>query len=215
MRTYRISAMASGLVRMWRGWSVIVPVVIVNALLQALLVWPDATPMIDSSAILYAVVSGLVFLASYGLVAATALHVADGRVGWRQAAGVLRQHGPRVTLWAVGLGLVAALGFAVYTVPGLVVLALTPFLLLAALDGQRNPLAANFRTIGRRFWRWLGTTIITGVVVIVGALGSGLFTFFTRGSFASLVVWFVAGLVLAWFTTAWALIYRSAAATSD
>jgi hypothetical protein len=207
--------MASGLVRMWRGWSVIVPVVIVNALLQALLVWPDATPMIDSSAILDAVVSGLAFLASYGLVAATALHVADGRVGWRQVSVVLRQHGLRFTLWAVGLGLVAALGFAVYTVPGLIVLALTPFLLLAALDGQANPLAANFRTIGRRFWRWLGTTIITGVVVIVGALGSGLFTFFTRGSFASLVVWFVAGLVLAWFTTAWALIYRSAAATSD
>jgi hypothetical protein len=171
--------------------------------------------MIDSSAILYAVVSGIVFLASYGLVAAAALHVADGRVGWRQATGVLRRHGLRFALWAVGLGLLVAVGFAVYTVPGLIVLALTPFLLLAALDGQANPLAANFRTIGRRFWRWLVTTIVTGVVVIVGALGSGLFTFFTRGSFASLIVWLVAGFVLVWFTTAWALIYRAAAATSD
>ena len=39
----------------------------------------------------------------------------------------------------------------------------------------------------------------------------GLITFFTRNSArVSLLVWLVGGLVLAWFTTAWALIYRSA-----
>ena len=110
----------------------------------------------------------------------------------------------------MGLAVVTIAGFAVYTIPGLVVLALTPFLLLAALDGQRNPLGANVRTIGRRFWRWLLTTVITGAVVLVGNLVGGLTTFFVRGSVASLLVWVVSGLVLAWFTTAWALIYRSA-----
>jgi hypothetical protein len=41
---------------------------------------------------------------------------------------------------------------------------------------------------------------------------AGLFAFFIRGSLASFAVWFVGGLVIAWFTAAWALIYRSAAA---
>ena len=210
MRTYRISALASAFVRMWRGWRVIVPVVVVNAALQALLIWSDPTPGYGIGPLLLALVSAVVFLVSYGLVAATALKVADGPVGWQQAVATLRSHAVRYSVWAVGLAVVAIAGFAVYTVPGLVVLALTPFLLLAALDGQRNPLGANVRTIGRRFWRWLLTTVITGAVVLVGNLVGGLTTFFVRGSVASLLVWVVSGLVLAWFTTAWALIYRSA-----
>jgi hypothetical protein len=195
---------------MWRGWRVIVPVVVVNAALQALLIWSDPTPGCGIGPLLLALVSAVVFLVSYGLVAATALKVADGSVGWQQAVTTLRSHAVRYSVWAVGLAVVAFAGFAAYTVPGLVVLAFTPFLLLAALDGQRNPLGANVRTIGRSFWRWLLTTVITGAVVLVGNLVGGLTTFFVRGSVASLLVWVVAGLVLAWFTTAWALIYRSA-----
>ncbi len=210
MKTYRVSALASALVRMWRGWRVIVPVVVVNAALQALLIWSDPTPGDGIGPLLLALVSAVVFLVSYGLVAATALKVADGPVGWHQAVATLRANAARYSAWAIGLAAVTIAGLAVYTIPGLVVLALTPFLLLAALDGQRNPLGANARTIGRRFWRWLLTTVITGAVVLVGNLVGGLTTFFVRGSVASLLVWVVSGLVLAWFTTAWALIYRSA-----
>jgi hypothetical protein len=210
MKTYRVSALASAFVRMWRGWSVIVPVVVVNALLQAAIIWPDPTPGWNAEAIVLALLSGVVFLVAYGLVGATALRVADGRVGWGQAIGLLRANGWRYAAWAVALGVVTAVGLAVYTVPGLLVLAVTPFLALAAIDGRSNPLAENFGVLGRRFWRWLVTVVITGLVVLVGSLGSGLFTFFVRGSVASLAVWLVAGLVLAWFTTAWALIYRSA-----
>ena len=112
--------------------------------------------------------------------------------------------GPLAWLLAVSVGL------AFNTVPGLIVAALTPFLLLAALDGHRNALGRNLRTLGRRFWRWLITVVIIGIVLLVGDLSAGLFTFFTRNPLASLVVWLLGGLVLAWFTTAWALIYRSA-----
>ena len=49
-----------------------------------------------------------------------------------------------------------------------------------------------------------------GVVLFVADLSAGLFTFFTRNPLASLTVWLLGGLVLSWFTTAWALIYRSA-----
>ena len=210
MKTYRASALASGFIRMWRGWRVIVPVVLVNAILQALLIWPDPTPGDGIVPLLLALVSAVVFLVSYGLVSATALNVADGPMGWSQAVTTLRTNSARYSAWAVGLAVVTIAGLAIYTIPGLVVLALTPFLLLAALDGRANPLATNFHTMGRRFWRWLVTTVITGLVVIVGSLLSGLTTFFVRGSLASLLVWVVSGLVLAWFTTAWGLIYRSA-----
>lgn len=210
MTTYRVSALASGFVRMWRGWRVIVPVVLVNAALQALIIWPDPTPGDGIVPLLLALVSAVVFLVAYGLVTATALHAACGAVRWQQALGTLRSRAARYSSCAVGLAVVAIIGFAMYTIPGLVVLALTPFLLLAALDGRANPIGANFHTIGRRFWRWLVTTLIAGPVVIVGSLLSGLTTFFVRGSMASLLVWIVGGLVVAWFTTAWALIYRSA-----
>ncbi len=215
MKTYRISALASAIVRMWRGWAVIVPVVIVNALLQAVLIWPDPTPGDGVVPILLALVSVIVFAVAYGLVAATALHVAGGRVGWGQVIATVKASAGGYVLCFVGLLIVVAIGCALYGLPGLLVLAVTPFFLLAALDGEKNPLVINFRTLGRRPWRWLVTTVITGLVVILGSLINGLTSFFVRGPAASLIVWAISGLVLAWFTTAWALIYRNAFTPTD
>ncbi len=215
MKTYRISALASAFVRMWRGWAVIVPVVIVNALLQAVLIWSDPTPGNGVVPILLALASATVFAVAYGLVAATALHVARGKVGWAKAIATVKANAGGYVLCFVGLLIVVAIGSAFYGLPGLLVLAVTPFFLLAALDGEKNPLGSNFRAIGRRPWRWLITTAITGLVVILGSLINGFTAFFVRGSAASLIVWAISGLALAWFTTAWALIYRNAFAPTD
>ena len=122
----------------------------------------------------------------------------------------MRAHIGSYALWAIVWLLAVSVGLALNTVPGLVVAALTPFLLLAALDGQGNPLVRNLRTVGRRFWRWLLTVVVIGVVLFVSDIGAGLFTFFIRNPLASLAVWLGGGLAIAWFTTAWALIYRSA-----
>jgi hypothetical protein len=200
---------------MWRGWAVILPVIVLNAGLQALLILPDPTPGWNAPAIIIGVLSALVFVVAYALIAGTALRVSDGKVGWSTALGVVRPNAARYALSALALAIVVVIGLALYTVPGLVVVALTPYLLLAALDGQRNPLASNFAIVGRRFWRWLATIAIVGLVVVIGWLMAGLFAFFIRGSLASFAVWFVGGLVIAWFTAAWALIYRSANASSD
>jgi hypothetical protein len=209
-RTYRVSALASGFVRMWRGWRIIVPVVAVNAVIQGLLVWPPLTYATTWWAIVSAVLSGLVFAACFGLVASTALHVADGPVSWARAIDTLRSNLISYGVWTVAWLVALSVGLALDTFPGLLVAALTPFLLLAALDGHRNALGRNLRTIGRRFWRWLLTVAIIGLVLFVGDVSAGLFTFFIRNPLAALVVWLVAGLVISWFTTAWALIYRSA-----
>lgn len=210
VRLYRVSALASGFVRMWRGWRVIVPVVIANAVVQALLVWPPFTYDAGWWTIAAAVLSAFTFGVSFGLVASTALHVVDGPVSWPQATATLRGNLASYAVWTVAWLLVVSVGLALNTVPGLLVAALTPFLLLAALDGHRNALGRNLRTLGRRFWRWLLTVVIIGIVLFVSDVSAGLFTFFTRNPLASLAAWLLGGVVLAWLTTAWALIYRSA-----
>lgn len=211
-KTYRTSALASALVRMWRGWAVIVPVVVLNALVQALLVWPQVGVDDWLPFVALALASFVAFALAYGLVGTTALRVADGRVSWHEGSAGLRASRARYAIWVVAYTLVLLIGFALYAIPGYVVLAVSPFLLLAALDGRRSPLETNFRVIGRRFWRWLVTMVVTGLVVAIGWLLAGVTNFFVRGVAASFAVWLVAGFVLAWFTTAWALIYRSAAA---
>lgn len=211
-RLYRVSVLASGAVRMWRGWRVIVPVVIINALVQAALVWPPFTYSALWWTVVSALLSAVAFGVAFGLVAVTALEVPRGHVDWPTAVGRLRARALPYLGWALAWFLAVSVGLALYSVPGLVVVALTPFLLLAVLDGQRNPLGWNVRVIGRRFWRWLVTSALMGAMLLVADLSAGLFTFFTRVPFASLVVWLVAGVVAAWWTTAWALVYRSATA---
>jgi len=209
MTTYRVSALAYGLARMWRAWSVIVPVIVVNALIQALLVWP----VIDVSSWWQVwglgLVSYAVFVVSYGLLLSALLQVADGPVGWPQTVGRLRAHAGTFALWAVIVTLATALGLMLFVVPGIVVLLLSRFVLLAVLDGHGNPLAANFHVMGERFWRWLATVVITGAVLGLGTFLAGFGNFFLRNPVGPLIVWLVAGLLIAWFSTAFALIYRS------
>jgi hypothetical protein len=198
------------IVRMWRGWRVIVPVIVVNALVQALLMWPpfayDAMWWFWLSAVLSAVALG----GSFALVAATALRVEDGPVHWAAAVAPVRRHVIGYTLWAATWLITVSIGLALYTLPGLVVAALTPYLLIAALDGHRNALGRNLRTIGRRPWRWLLTTALVGLGLLVGVVASGLFTFFVRPPLAAFVVWLIGGLLVAWLTVVWARIYRDA-----
>lgn len=195
---------------MWRGWRVVVPVVVVNALVQAALVWPpftyDTGWWVALSALLSAVMLGI----SFGLVAVTALRVDDGPVGWGQAIADLREQSGPYSLWALVWLVAVSIGLALYTLPGLVVAALTPYLLIAALDGHRNALGRNLLTIGRRPWRWLLTTALVGLGLLVGVVASGLFTFFVRLPLAALVAWLIGGLLAAWVTVVWARIYRGA-----
>lgn len=208
--TYRWTALGSALLRMWRGWSVIVPVVIVNAALQALLVWPDVTPAWDLTTIALALASAVVFGLALAFVTATALRVPDGRVTWPAAWTVVRARWLAFAAWSAGLLVALVVAAAVNPLVCVLVVVLTPFVLLAALDERGNALVTDLRTIGRRFWRWLLTAAIVGVVLVIGSALAGVTQFFLRGGFGAAVVWIVAGLVLAWFTVAWGLIYRSA-----
>jgi hypothetical protein len=208
--TYRVSALGAAALRMWRGWTVIVPVVVVNATIQALLVTPSVVGASTALIIALALVSYLVLLVAYGLLLAAALDVPNGRAGWRAAARRLRSRGASYAVWATGLALLVAAGWAVYLVPGLLVLAATPFVLLAVLDARGSPVRVDVLVIRRRPWRWMATAVIVGGISFLGVVAGGLTMFFLRGALGATVVWLVAGFAVAWVTVAWGLIYRNA-----
>lgn len=206
---YRVSVLITGFARMWRAWRVLLPVVIVNALLQGLLLLPGVLPYLSIAFALVALLSFVVLVVSFGLIAAAMLQATEGPVSVSAAVDTLRARTWPLLAWSLGLVLVATLGFALYVVPGFVVLALMPYLLLAVIDGKRNPLAVNFRTIGARWGRWLITVVLMGVICFVMWFLSALDGFFVTGAPGAMIAWLVLGLISAWFICAWALIYRS------
>jgi hypothetical protein len=194
---------------MWRGWRVFVPVVIANALIQAgISVFPYSPDQVGLN-LLTSVVSAAVLWVTVAFVTATAHIVPYRRVGWPDVTSLLRRNGLRFSLWLVLLVFVASTGLAVFTLPGILVVALTPFVLLASVAGEANPLRVNFTVIRSRFWRWLVTAVIGVILVLLGYVVLGFTEFFLRGPLGATVILVVVGFVTAWVMTAWALILVS------
>ena len=206
---YRVSVLATGFARMWRAWRVLLPVVVVNALVQGILLLSGVLPYLTIAFILTALLSFVILVASFGLIAAAMLQAVVGSVSGGAAFATLRARALPLLAWSLGLTLVTIVAFALYIVPGFVILAVTPYLLLAVVDGQRNPIAVNFRTIGARWGRWLITVVIMGVLCFGVWFLSALDGFFITGAPGAVIAWLALGLVSAWFICAWALIYRS------
>jgi len=210
VKTYRVSALASAAVRMWRAWSVVLPVVVVNAAAQGALVYPEINLEPSVPLALALVASAVLFVFAYGLLASAALHTPDGHVGWRMAWAGLRARLLPFLLWSLGLLIAVSVGLAVHLLVAVLIVGLTAFVLFAVLEGRSNPLWVNLRTIGRRIWRWLATGVVVVLLVTLGVALMGVTQFFLRGWLGATVTWLVAGLLIAWLITARALLYRSA-----
>lgn len=209
VRLYRWSALATALARMWRGWQVIVPVVVSNAVIQSLLLLGQPRPYLTLPFVLLALVSFAVFTLAFAAVASAVLQASTGPVTVSRVVAQVRARALPLFAWALAWALIVTLGFALYVIPGLIVLALTPYLLIAVVDGQRNPLLVNLRVIGARWGRWLVTTIVVGVVLAILWLLSNVDGFFVGGPLGALIGWLALGLVASWLTCAWVLVYRS------
>lgn len=201
-KEYGWSVLATGLARMWRGFLPFILVAVVNALVQASLL--GLSPFWLALGI-----SAAVLLIAFALMA----HIADRSVRERSGIGDLRgARLARFAAWVVGWTVVVSIGLAFYFWPGVILLALTPFVPGAASAGARNPLSANFSAIRQRPVRWLVTILVTLVVLLVMWLISGLNAFFVRGWVASFSTWLIVGFVAAWLLTAWSALFRSTAA---
>ncbi len=207
---YRVSSLAFAFVRMWRGWRIIVPAIVLNALIQALLIWPPFTYDSGAWTMLSAVVSAIAMAVWFAAIAASALKVADGPVQWADVVPAVRENATRYLVWALVWGVTVAIGFALYVVPGIVIIALTPFLTISVLDGQGSPLRANFEVIRARLGRWLITIVLVMLLGVICWDIAGFTAFFLRGSIATLLVWLAGGWLVTWFVTAFGLIYRGA-----
>lgn len=208
-RPYGWSVLASACARWWRGTWVLLIVIIVNALIQAALVAGDPVPGSGPMAAVLALISFIVLLVAAALVVNTALLTSTCRVGLRAAVARTRRHFWLFCAWAIIWLIVVNLGLMFHTWPGLLIAVVTPYVAIAAADGKRNAIGANFRAIGSRFGRYLATLIISGIILLVFHLLATADSFFIGGSGAAFVLWVGLGLVGSWLAVGWSLLYRA------
>lgn len=204
-KQYGFSVLVTGFARMWRGFLPFIAVTVVNAVVQASLLGL-------SWGWLALGISAAVLLIAFGLTA----HIAVRSVSGGSALTDLSTADLRwFSAWIIGWTIVVNLGLMFYWYPGVVLLALTPFLPVAAAAGSRNPIGANFQAIRARPLRWLVTVLITLAVILVVWLLTALNAFFIRGWLAAFSSWVLIGLVAAWLLTAWAALYLSTIDNDD
>lgn len=213
--TYKISALGRAALVMWRGWTVTVPVVILTAVTQGVISAVAYSPSNTGWNIVSSIMSALLFLVAGALVTASAYLSLSMRVSWTAVMTLLHRHGGKFVMWLVGLMVFASLGLALYTWPGILILALTPYVLLSSVAGDKYPLATNFRAIGKRFWRWLLTALIVTVLVLLSYIVFGFTEFFLRGVLGATVIWIIIGFATAWIMTAWAMILQATRSAID
>lgn len=209
-KEYGFSVLLTGLARMWRGSIPAIVVVLLNAVAQTALLADD--PVIgegDIEVYVLALISGIAILLTSAILTATALESVPGRA---KIGAVIRRTTGNFwffSAWLVGLWVVTLIGYLLFLIPATIVLALTPFVAVAAMDGQGNALAADLKAISARPIRWAFTIIFTGIVGAVLWLLSAVNTFFIAGPISAFIAVSVVGLVGWWLLTSWACLYRS------
>ncbi len=209
-RQYRRSVLASAVKRTWESSRVFAIVTVVNAIIQALLILPQPIYGINTPLFIFlGLVSYAVLLASVVLVIGAALRSGRGPSTLRGSFRHMRPRLGRFVLTAVIWTIGCILGLLLWGLPGFLLLATTPYLLIAAADGDHHPLRDNFRAIRYRFGRYLAVLVVNLILLMLMFLGSFALNFFLNGGIAAFVVWLYVGFVGCWLLTGWALLWRS------
>jgi len=210
---YRISALFKALVVMWRTAGPALLFIVVNTVVQGFLVWLDTQSGFSLGFLVAFLVSAVSAMLLYAVLTSCALGAVD-RDGGSVLARV-KAHAGAFTGWALLQWLLVLLVTLIHPALVLLVAALTPFLPIAAMDGQANALAVNFRTLGGRFWRWLVTSVILLVAGLIFFLLTAVDVFFIKGTPAAIFFWLAIGVIAWWLLTAWTLVYRAARAQDE
>lgn len=209
---YAHSALFSGFARMRHMWKIAIPVVLINAVAQALLIIPSSTGGMTALFLLTVIVSVVVLLASAALVQAASIEGAVAHTTWAAVAQRVRTAGMRFSIAIVVLAVLVVLAMLLSPWLGLFLAAVCCFVTLAAIDGASNPATANFRTIAARPARWLITMVIIGAIALVLWLLLAVNWFFIPTPAGSFIATTVCGIVTWWWSNSLALIYLSAKA---
>jgi len=206
-RLYRRSLLIAAVGSLRRAWWPVAVTVTVHALLQA--AFTAISDRYPGGGIAVALLSAFAVLAAGAVITSAALEATDGPVSFTLVKSRLRNHVVLYVAWTVLVVCAVAVALLWWLLPGLVVLALTPVVSCAAMDGRRDAFVVNLGVIRERIGRWLIT------VIVMAAIAGGVWLiavfcgFFVAGWLGSLIVCAVAGVVAAWFQCAWALLYRS------
>lgn len=178
-------------------------VILVNAFVQCLLVIPSPIWGVqDLEFILLTLISALVYLCF--LVVVVALKTAPGSVsGPLEAVRAFRPRLARFVLWLVGYSLLTSVLMFVYLWPGLLFMAITPMIVLAAADGTSRPISANFHSIKHHFWGYVWRILLSGLLCLIAWLAAGLFMFLLVGAPAAFAGWLIIGVFIWILTNLW------------
>ena len=205
---YRFSALFKALAVMWRTTGPALLFIVINTIVQRFLTWLNTQSGFSFGFAVAFLVSAVSALLLYAVLTSCALGAVD-RDG-ESVLGRVKAHVGAFTGWALLQWLLVLVVTLIHPALVLIVAALTPFLPIAAMDGQRNALAVNFRTLGGKFWRWLLTSVILLIAGVIFFLLAAVDVFFIKGTPAAVFFWLAIGLVAWWLLTAWTLVYRAA-----
>ncbi len=189
---------------MWRsavrGWRVFLPVVVADAVIQALLVASDPVPTfsIGFGALVVTSAAAVVIALWCSAVAAEA---AVGGVP-RAAPARIRQR-PAVAVWVLGVGLVAALAGLVQPLLAPLVLVLGGFVLAAAATGRRNALT-GLQVLWRSPLRSMVTVVLAVLAFALSWIVALVLGLFLTGVAAAALTWVWLGVVSTLLLCRWA-----------
>lgn len=211
---YRYSVLLTAISRFFRGFIPFAAVIVFNAIVQMVLIWIfDPIPGWNAPFIIATIISFVVLLWAFHALNVTALAVATGKTHLREVAKS-GKNWLAFSLWSVAIYVLVLIGMIVGTMIAgawlaLAVLAILPFVPMAAADGNQNPVVTNFKIIGERSLRYVVTAVILGALIVIHNLMKVADGFFIGGNLGSVILWLFWGVIAAWYLSALALIYRS------
>lgn len=179
-----------------RGWRVFAPVVLAQAVVQALLVVADPVPALTPGFVALVVVSASVAIVALWLMVCAASAGVDGTP--RRALSRATRHPEMLgSVLAIGVGAVAA--SALWAGLAALVLTLGMIFLAAQADGRARP----WQTVRGAPWRTALAVLVSIVALLLCWVLAGVLGFFVGGTLAAAGTWLWFGLTATVLSCRW------------
>lgn len=200
---------------MGAAWSIALPVVISNAIFQTLLVVNNPSPPLTWWIWPQALISFGAIVAFIAIVLMALRLGSTGECSWRATLVKVRSRFLPLFVYAAGLTIAAVIGLALWIVPGLIVLAMSTYLLIAVADDVQHPIRSNFHAIRAGLGRWILMLLVTCVLAGIPWLGSALAAFFWPGAIGIFLTWLAFGLAGTVLLQLWCRSWRKTMSATD